>query len=333
MKAIIPVAGVGTRLRPHTHTAPKVMLNVAGKPMLAHIVDELVELGVEEITFIVGYLGHQVREFITENYSIKANFVEQVERRGLGHAISLAEPFHKGDKQVLIVLGDTIFRADLKSLFAKTDTHIAVKEVRDPQRFGIVELAEGRISRLVEKPDNPKTNLAIVGIYFICNPGLLFESLRHIIDNNITTRGEFQLTDALQRMIEKGEVMKPFLIEGWHDCGKSETLLETNRELLLFKYNSDAEHEKLRARYPGCIIKAPVSIHPSARIENSIIGPYVTVARNAMICDSIITNSILSENAEVHSLILDASIISNNAKAEGIKTHLNLGDSSECRLT
>lgn len=333
MKAIIPVAGVGTRLRPHTHTAPKVMLNVAGKPMLAHIVDELVELGVDEMTFIVGYLGHLVRDYITENYSFKANFVEQTERRGLGHAISLGETFHKNDKKLLIVLGDTIFRADMKSLFGKSETHIAVKEVRDPRRFGIVELADGRISRLVEKPENPKTNLAIVGIYYICNPGLMFDSLHYIMDNNITTKGEYQLTDALQRMIESGEVMKPFIIDGWHDCGKPETLLETNRDLLVFKYNNDMEHEKLRQRYSGCIIKAPVSIHQSAKIENSIIGPYVTVAKNSTIRDSIIVNSVLSENAEVSDLILEGSIISNSAKADGMKTHLNLGDSSEFRFT
>ncbi len=326
MKAIVPVAGIGTRLRPHTHTQAKVLLQVAGKEILGHILDELVELGIESVTFIVGYLGDRIREYVDSTYRIKATYVNQEETKGLGHAIWLAKDHHLDDDEVLIILGDTIFKADFASIFNKRESYIGVKEVSDPHRFGIVELEKGIVRRLVEKPEQPKTNLAIVGIYMIRNPKLLFQSLDEIVAKNITTKGEYQLTDALQLMLEKGEKMKTFLVDGWYDCGKPETLLQTNRELLTLKFASVAQGYN---QFKGSIINSPVSIAPTARIENSIVGPYVTVAEGAVIQTSIVNNAIISEHATVENIIIENSIIGDHAKAIGRLYTLNVGDSSE----
>jgi glucose-1-phosphate thymidylyltransferase len=334
MKAIIPVAGIGTRLRPHTHTAPKVLLPVAGKPMIAHILDELVSMGLKEVTFIIGYKGDMIRDYVTGPYSFKANFVEQSEMRGLGHAISLAKEHHYSDADpVLIVLGDTIFHADLRGVFEKGESAIGVKKVNDARRFGIVELDKrGEVKRLIEKPENPPTNLAIVGIYYMANPKLLFDSLDELIEEGKTTKGEFQLTDALQKMLDAGEHMRVFMVDGWYDCGKPETMLLTNRDLLDKQNMGATEHTRVSERYPGSVMIMPVAIAESVVIENSIVGPYVSVSAETVLRECIVKNTIIGEHAEVSSIILEDSIISDNAKAVGTQFRLNVGDSSEIVL-
>ncbi len=332
MKAIVPVAGIGTRLRPHTHTAPKVLLPVAGKPIVAHILDELVALGLDEVTFIIGYKGEMIRDFVSRTYKFKANFVEQPEMLGLGHAISLAKPFHYDDEPVLIILGDTVFSADLKSVFEKGETALGVKKVDDARRFGIVELdGRGAVKRLIEKPDVPPTNLAIVGIYYMTRPRRLFDSLDAIIAEGKTTKGEFQLTDALQRMLEQGDPMRVFMVDGWHDCGKPETMLETNHDLLDAKQDFE-EYARVADRFPGSVINMPVAIAPTARIDGCIVGPYVSVSDGTTLKSCIVHNSIIGANAEVSNIILDSSIISDNAKVCGNQFRLNVGDASEILL-
>ena len=233
LRVIIPVAGVGTRLRPHTHTAPKVMLQVAGKPMIGHILDELKQYPVEEITLIVGHLGEAICTYVKQAYDFKFKFITQEELKGLGHAIWLTGDLYRDLKEpLLIILGDTIFEADFKSIIGSDSNWIGVKEVEDPRRFGIVELEDGRIRAMVEKPEHPTTNLAIVGIYYFTSGNLLYTCLDEIVLSGKTTKGEYQLTDALQLMLERGALMKPFMIDGWYDCGKPETLLSTNRILL-----------------------------------------------------------------------------------------------------
>jgi len=202
--------------------------------------------------------------------------------------------------------------------------------VADPRRFGIVELRGPAIAGMAEKPQEPKTNLAIVGIYYLTEPQLLYQCLEEMIESGQTTQGEFQLTDALQKMIERGVEMRPFLVDGWHDCGAPEALLQTNREML-------AHHDPLNStdaasRFPGCIINPPVSIAPSAVLENSIIGPYVTVADRALIKNAVVRDSIISRNASVSNIHLEGSIISDNARVESKPYRLNVGDSSELSL-
>lgn len=328
--ALIPVAGVGSRLRPHTYSAPKVLVHVAGKPILGHILDELKDMGIKRLTLIVGYLGDMIRDYVDSTYNFETTYVHQEELRGLGHAIHLTRDVARNEERLLIVLGDTIFKCDLRTVLSSEESLIGVKEVNDPKRFGIIELEGDRISAMVEKPDDPKTNLAIVGIYFMTQPSLLYDSLDELIASGKTTKGEYQLTDALQMMINRGTKFRPFLVEGWYDCGKPETLLETNREILAKERPFNASNHD--ASYPNSIINQPVSIAPTALVDSSIIGPYVTVADGAIIKNSVIRDSIISRKASVSNILLERSIISDNAKVESKPYRLNVGDSSELSL-
>jgi len=320
MRAIIPVAGVGSRLRPHTYTVPKVLLNVGGKPIVGHILDRLIENGFDEATIVIGYLGEKIKEYVVQNYSIRVDFVEQEERLGLGHAIYLSRHTFSRDP-ILIILGDTIFDVDLKALMNADSTVLGVKEVEDPRRFGVAETEGGFITRLVEKPDQPKSKLALVGIYYVRQPHILIDCLRDEIKANIRTRGEFQLTDALQMMIERGERMRTFGIEGWYDCGKPETLLETNRHLL--------DRQPSAAGRPDEVIQPPVFVSKKAIVKNSVLGPYATIADDAVVENAIIRNSIVSEGARVTDALLEDSIVGNNAMVRGAYKRVNIGDSSE----
>jgi glucose-1-phosphate thymidylyltransferase len=319
MKAIIPVAGVGTRLRPHTYTLPKVLLNVAGKPILGHILDALQAHEIDEATIIVGYMGDLVEEYVRKHHTLKVNFIYQEERLGLGHSIWIARENILGDEPLLIILGDTIFDVDLSLATNSGFSTLGVKSVEDPRRFGVVEMEKGFISRLIEKPENPTTNLALVGLYFINNPTLLVNCLDEMIEKNIRTRDEFQLTDALQMMIDRGEKFTTFPVEGWYDCGKPETLLSTNRYLL----------DGMSAPTPidGTVI--PAFISSKAHVERSVIGPYTTVAAGAKVVDSVVKDSIISDGATVTASMLEQSIIGNNAIVKGKFSRLNVGDSSE----
>jgi glucose-1-phosphate thymidylyltransferase len=320
MRAIIPVAGVGSRLRPHTYSIPKVLLNVAGKPIIGHILDKIIEAGFDEATIIVGYLGEMVKEYVLKNYKIKFDFVEQEERLGLGHAIYLARHTFSNDP-ILIILGDTIFDVDIKSMIANQQTQIGVKYVDDPRRFGVTETLDGNIVHLVEKPENPKSHLAIVGLYYITQPQILVECLEEMIKNDTRTKDEFQLTDALQMMIERGQQMKTFLVEGWFDCGKPETLLSTNQYLLGF--------QPVPSPMKGVVLQPPVFISEKAKVSNAIIGPNATIADNAVVENSIIRNSIIGEGAIVINALLEESLIGTNAIVRSNYKRINIGDSSE----
>lgn len=326
MRAVIPVAGVGTRLRPHTYSLPKVLLNVAGKPILGHILDALVEQSITKATIITGYMGKLVENYVTERYkSIKFDFVLQEERLGLGHAIWTGRETY-GNDPLIIILGDTIFDVDLSRLMQKGLNTIGVKEVEDPRRFGVVvRNGNGTIEKLVEKPENFISNLAIVGIYNINQTELLNECLQQMISDNIRTRGEFQLTDALQMMIDKGAIFSTADVEGWYDCGKPETLLSTNRFLL--------DRKPTSKQFVDSIIIDPSYVAPTAVIERSVIGPYASVADGAVVRDSIVRDSIISNHSKVISSLLEQSIIGNEAEVKGHFHRLNVGDSSQISET
>ncbi|KAB2921711.1 MAG: NTP transferase domain-containing protein [Bacteroidetes bacterium] len=320
MRAIIPVAGVGSRLRPHTYTVPKVLLNVAGKPIIGHIMDKIIAAGFDSATIIVGYLGELIKEYITANYSITVDFVEQEERLGLGHAIYLSRHTMSKDP-VLIILGDTVFDVDLAAMVRGEHSSLGVKEVADPRRFGVAEVKDGFIAKLVEKPEHPVSNLAIVGLYYIKRPDVLLDCLKEMIKRDVRTKNEYQLTDGLQIMLERGERITTFPVEGWYDCGKPETLLETNRHLL--------HTTKTNGVHDGVVVIPPVYISPTASVKNSVVGPYATIAEGATVEDSIVRNSIISENAAVTNALLEDSIIGSNAQIKGGFKRINIGDSSE----
>ena len=321
VRAVIPVAGFGTRLKPHTYSLPKVLLNVGGKAILGHIIEKLLDEKINKATFVIGYLGEKIVEYVHANYpQLKAEFIEQKEMLGLGHAIYTASPTFD-DEEIFIILGDTIFDVNLKDVFTFKNTALGVKTVDDPSRFGVAITEDGKIKKLVEKPSTPVSKLALVGLYYIAHSELLVECLKELFDKNIKTDNEYQLTDALQLMINKGEVIKTFPVDGWYDCGKPETLLATNQFLLTKQGN----HINL----PGVVVIPPVFIAKDAVVKDSVIGPYATISSKCEIVDSIIRNSIISEGAVVLKSLLENSIIGNNGVVKGNFKKLNTGDSSE----
>lgn len=321
MRAIIPAAGFGTRLKPHTFSLPKVLLNVGGKPILGHIIEKLLSEQIYNATFVVGYLGEKIVEYVKKYYpELNSNFVTQDIALGLGHAIHVAVPTIK-EEEIFIILGDTIFDVDLHSVFQKKMSSLGVKYVEDPSRFGVAVCNDGLISKLIEKPQTPISKLALVGLYYIRNTNLMIESLNELFEKEIKTKGEYQLTDALQLMIEKGEQFTTFNVDGWYDCGKSETLLSTNRFLL--------ETKGTNRIVDNNVIIDPVYISESAIVKNSVIGPFTTISENCVVEESIIRNSILSPNSRVEKSMLDNSIIGMNAIVKGNYKKLNAGDSSE----
>lgn len=326
MKAIIPVAGIGSKLRPHTHTQPKSLVPVAGKPILSHIVDNLVSAGITDFIFIIGYLGDKIEEYIRQNYpNLKTGFVLQEPRYGTGHAVYQVRDLIKANEEIIITLGDTIFDLDLTDVIKSTDSLLGVKKVTDPRSFGVAELNDdGYITNLVEKPPIPKSNLALVGIYKIRDTEGLMESLHTIISSDKKNQGEFHLTDAIMDMIAKGAKFKTFVVENWYDCGVKENLLETNA-IMLKKHASTVNSHQ----YENTIIIPPVSIAPNCAISNSIIGPNVSIGENTIVNYSILRDAIIGSFSEIQNAVLHHSVIGSDASLHGLSQSLNLGDSTE----
>ncbi len=321
--AVVPVAGAGTRLRPHTYTYPKVLLTVGDKPIIGHILDDLHGAGIRKVCMVVGYLGDKIRDYVSRQYAhLDVTYVEQPEPKGLGHAIWLTRRSVAGP--VLVMLGDTILDADLSKFMGSKDDCIAVKEVADPRRFGVVETKGGYISAMVEKPERPRSNLAIVGIYSFLNSMSLYNALQRLVDSGRTTKGEVQFTDALAGMVKAGHRIRPVPIEGWYDCGKPETLLETNRHIL--------GRKKFSPKAKGCLVVPPVYISPTAEVTNSIVGPFASIGDGAKIDSSIISDSIVNENAAISNMTLSGSLIGPSAVVAGSRDQLNVGENSEVRF-
>ncbi|MFA5405542.1 MAG: sugar phosphate nucleotidyltransferase [Ignavibacteria bacterium] len=328
MKVIIPVAGIGTRLRPHTLTQPKVLLNVAGHPMIYHIVDQIIKDKIaSSIVLITGNMGEQIEQYLNTTFKFKFEFIAQKNPLGLGHAIYCAKEAFKNDvnEEVLIILGDTLFDVDLKKMCKNKYSVIGIKKVDDPRRFGVVEKNKnGFIKRFIEKPASPEispSNDAIVGLYYLKSSNSLFNSLENIISNDIKSKGEFQLTDALEDMIKNKVKMNTYTVSGWLDCGKPETLLETNSYLL--------KSNKKQYKFPGSIVKTPVFIGKKTELENCIIGPNVTIGENCYIKNCIIENSIIDSNNYIENILLKDSILGKNCKVIQKKMSYNLGEYSE----
>src|SRR3989337_3724149 len=308
VQAIIPVAGLGTRLRPHTFTRPKVLLHVAGKPILANILDELRSVGIHRIVLVVGYLGDQVRAWVQERYpDLEATFVDQGDPLGNGHAIYVArEYFDEGP--VLILSGATIVRAHLPDLLARPESVAGVKAVDDPRRFGVAELdAPGYVIRLVEKPEVPPSNLAVIGLYLIRNAPLLRESLERMVRQNRPQRGEYWLVDALQLMLDAGERMRPFPITHWYDCGTIEALLQANRELLTL---DDPPAPLL----PDAVLIPPVAVSAGGPVDPPVVGPYVSVGPGARISGAVVRDSIVHPGATIEEAVVTSTVIGEGAR-------------------
>jgi glucose-1-phosphate thymidylyltransferase len=315
MKAIIPVAGKGTKLRPQTYTQPKALIPIAGKPLLAFLMDDLVQAGLDDFVFIVGYLGEKIREFVEKKYpGIHATFIEQISRQGIGHAIWLTKDAVDENEPVFIALGDGVFDLNIKHIVEAPTSMLALKKVDDPREFGIAEMIEknGTIISLIEKPQIPKSNLALVGLYKINESKKLFDILEFNIHHQVMTRGEIQLTDALMKMIEDGIVFKGYKVNNWFDCGRKETLLETKSVQL-----------------QNAVIIDPVSIAENCLMQDCIVGPFVTIGENTKITSSIIKESIIGSNSVLQGVLLKESLIGSDSSIHGMSQTLNLGDDTE----
>ncbi len=326
MQVIIPAAGLGTRLRPHTWSKPKPLVSVAGKPVLSHILDSIVPLQPERVTFVTGYLGDQIREHVEGQYAFTASFVHQREMKGQAHAILLARNIVHGP--VLIAFADTIFATDL-SILSKTDADgvILVKEVDEPYEFGIVELEGNHIRRIIEKPTSPPTNLAVAGLYYFRDAARLFAAIDQLMAMNRQTRGEYYLADAIQLMIDNGANIEWAPMDLWLDCGQPHTLLATNRILLSrMDVNSDTP------LFPDSIIVPPVAIAPSAKIARAIVGPYTSIGEQVTITDAIVRDSIVSSASEIVNVMLKDSIVGSGAVVRGDFHCVSVGDRSAITL-
>lgn len=332
MKVIIPAAGAGKRLFPHTHTKPKPMVYIAGKPIIGHILDRMIDLEPEEIVLVVGYHKEQIISYIDRHYKDKFNirYVDQQERLGLGHSVYVTKDYVSGS-EVMIALGDMIFKSGYLDFYkfhfrnGKCSGSIGVREVEEPQKYGIVEMESSSsiVQRLEEKPENPGSNLGIAGVYFVKDTILLFEVLDWMILNGIQNRGEYQLTDALQEMILRGSKFKTFEVSSWYDCGHARSLLETNR-VLLDEMNPGSVPDDVC----DSVIVQPVEIGENVKIINSVIGPYTSIAEDTVIRNSIISNSVIGSRTTVSNLNLESSIVGDDANLVGKHNSLNIGDYS-----
>lgn len=321
MKVIILLAGLGTRLRPHTYSKPKPLIPVAGKPVLGHILDRLAGLDIAETIFVVGYLGEQIQQYVTKSYPhLCARYVEQTEMKGQAHAINLAREYI--DQPVLIIFGDTIWETDFTRLArVQSDGLIYVREVEDPRRFGVALVQNGFVTRFVEKPKTPISNLAVVGVYYFRNWQALLQSIKQVIARDIQLKGEYFLADAMQLMLDAGARLEVETIPVWEDCGTREAILKTNRYLL---------NQRSYARpIEGSVVIPPVYISDSAQIKSSIIGPYVSISDGAVIENSILRDCIVSENAYIENRVMEQSLIGKDARVRGTFQRMNVGDSSE----
>lgn len=328
MKVIIPLAGRGTRMRPHTHTKPKPLLPIAGKPAIDHVMDALSVLDVSEYIFITGHLKDQIEAHIKEKYDAPSRFIEQTAMDGTAGAVKLAEAYI--DEPVLILFVDTLFETDLSIIEQSTDDGIIwAQEVEDYQRFGVIVHDENNImTKIVEKPNEPISKLANIGMYYFKNYQLLFEGIEHIYKEGKTVKGEYFLPEAFMYMIGQGAKIKIEEVDGWYDCGKPETTLESNATLL-------KKHHAIHSKTNNSLINEPVNIGKNCIIENSTIGPNASIAPGCTIKNAVLKNIIIDENSTIENITLHDSILGQNTYIEGHNKEQEhtvlLGDHSEFR--
>ena len=325
MKVVIPLAGKGTRLRPHTHVTPKPMLKVAGRPVMDYVMDDVKKLGgVEQVVYITGHLKNKVEEHARRDIGLPAVFVEQVVQDGTAGAVHLARPYI--DQPVLIIFVDTIFDADL-SIIRRTDADgiIWTKEVEDYQRFGVVVTdADGNMTKIIEKPSTPISKRANIGLYYIRNWQLLYEGIDHVLSRP-KNKGEYYLTDAFQYMIDKGAKIKVVDVEGWYDAGKLDTLLETNRAML------DKGYARRPALDASATIVEPVYIEDGVTITSSTVGPNVSIGAGSSVEGSTLRDTIVGSQARIAHSSVTNSLLGDFVVLEGFSGELTAGDHSEIR--
>jgi glucose-1-phosphate thymidylyltransferase len=325
MKIILPVAGKGTRLRPHTHTKAKSLVHVAGKTVLEHIVSRLEVLRAAELIFITDENGKQIEDFMAARFpGLNCSYIVQKERLGPAHAVALAAPRIEDGDDVLVVFNDTIFVTDLQripQLCDDCDGLIYSKEVEDYQRFGVNVVRGGTIVDMVEKPDTPVSRLAQVGLYYLKDGRRFMAYLEQTIAAGETVKGEYYLPAVFMRMIQDGRRFRAPEIDAWLDCGKPETLLETNRFLLRGRHHAHGE-------VVNSVLIEPVHIEKGAVVRGSILGPNVSVAAGSVVEESIIRDAIINADSKVRDIILHSSILGDSVTLIGSPRRMNIGDHS-----
>lgn len=318
MDVILPVAGLGSRLRPQTWTKPKPLVSVAGKAMLAHVIDRVLPIEPDSIIFITGFLGEQIESWARETLDVPIAFVEQPVMRGQTDAILKARDLARND--ALILFPDMLFEADFKGL-AEIDADVVMftKVVEDPSALGVAVVEDGQITRLVEKPQEPISNLAVIGIYYFKDMTALYSAIEEQMERGISLKNEFFIADAIQIMINRGARVVSRPVTAWEDCGSVDNLLATNRYIL----------DRTPTRAPASttsVIVQPSIVSDDAIIENSIVGPYASIGAGSVVRNSQVQNSVLEERAVVEDARLDASIVGRRARVAGFSGRVNIGD-------
>ncbi len=325
MDVILPVAGFGTRLRPHTWSKPKPLVPVAGKPMLEHVLDRVMVANPDKLVFITGYLGDQIEDWARATYDVELAFVNQPEMLGQTDAILRTRDLVKDD--ALILFPDMLFETDFSGMRDSGVDGIAfTKEVEDPSAYGIAVLDEsGQVTKLIEKPSDPVSRLAVIGIYYLRNAANLFDAMDRQIEQGKMLKGEYFLADAIQIMLDDGKTFVTRDVPVWEDCGNPDALLQTNRYLL---DNGSATDTTVTG---GAVIQ-PSFVHPDADISGSVVGPYASISAGATLRGCVVTDSIVSEGATVEGVVIDHSVVGAKAEVTGTPRQIDIGDNSKVRV-
>ncbi len=335
MKIIIPMAGRGTRLRPHTLTVPKPLIPIAGKPIVHRLVEDLAKIcpeKVDEVAFIIGRdfgteVEKQLQEIATQ-IEAKGSIYYQDEKLGTAHAIQCAKDSMQG--KLIVAFADTLFRADFK-IDAEVDGVIWVQKVEDPRPFGVVKYDENNvITDFVEKPQEFVSDLAIIGIYYFKDGAYLREEIQYLLDNDIKDKGEYQITNALENMKNKGTKFKPGQVEEWLDCGNKDVTVETNRRYL--EFIKDQNLVASSAKIHNSVVIQPSFIGENVELHNSVVGPHVSIGKNTKIIDSVIKDSIIQENSLIQEANLNNSMIGNFVSYKSKSQDLSIGDYNQVKV-
>ncbi len=324
MDIILPVAGLGTRLRPQTWTKPKPLVSLAGKPMLAHALDQVLPVSPEKIIFITGFLGDQIETWARESLDVPVAFVTQPEMRGQTDAILRTRGLVERD--ALILFPDMLFEADFSAL-ADVDADVVMftKEVEDPSALGIAVVEQDRIVRLVEKPQELISNLAVIGIYYVRKMENLYTAIEEQMHRGLALKNEYYIADAIQIMIDGGAKVISKPVATWEDCGNADALLSSNRSHL-------ARHSPSIRHHEGSVIIAPSFVADDATVLDSVIGPFASIGRGATVRRSIVRDSIVEAGAEICEATLKQSIVGRRASVYGFRGRLNVGDDAAVGL-
>ena len=330
MKIIVPMAGMGKRMRPHTLTVPKPLVPIAGKPIVQRLVEDIAKVcgePVEQVAFIIGNFGEAVEKSlvrIAESVGAKGTIHYQDQPLGTAHAVMCAKEALEGN--VVVAFADTLFKADF-TLDASRDGIIWVQQVEDPRPFGVVKLNEqNQITEFVEKPEQFISDLAIIGIYYFKDGAYLRSELQYLLDNDIKDKGEYQLTNALENMKNKGTKFVPGQVTEWLDCGNKDATVFTNQRYLEYLAERQENLVDASAQIVNSVVVQPVYLGKNVKLRNAVVGPHVSVGNGTTITDSVVKNAIIQENTTVNNANISNSMLGNFVKFEGKPSDLSVGD-------